>query len=65
MDVVEQAELPATIAERLKDAASYVVPHGIDEAWLADAALAEDVRRRIDAPGDVLSVTELDGAVPC
>lgn len=62
VDVVEQAELPATIAERLKDAASYVVPHGIDEAWLADAALAEDVRRRIDAPGDVLSVTELDGA---
>ncbi len=60
VDVVEQAELPATIAERLKDAASYVVPHGIDESWLADAALADDARRRVDAPGSVLSVTELD-----
>ncbi|MFF5792135.1 lactate utilization protein C [Paeniglutamicibacter sp. NPDC012692] len=65
VDVVEEAELPATIAERLKDAASYVVPHGIDEAWLADAALADDARRRVDAPGAVLGVTDLDetGAV--
>jgi L-lactate dehydrogenase complex protein LldG len=65
VDVVESAELPATIAERLKDATSYVVPHGINEAWLVDAALANDPRRRNDAPGAVLSVTELDntGAV--
>ncbi|WP_411731415.1 LutC/YkgG family protein [Paeniglutamicibacter sp.] len=65
VDVVESAELSATIAERLKDATSYVVPYGIAEAWLADAALANDSRRRIDAPGAVLSVTELDntGAV--
>jgi L-lactate dehydrogenase complex protein LldG len=65
VDVVDSAQLSATIAERLKDATSYVVPHGINEAWLADAALANGSRRRIDAPGAVLSVTELDntGAV--
>jgi L-lactate dehydrogenase complex protein LldG len=65
VDVVESAELSATIAEQLKDATSYVVPHGINEAWLADAALGDDSRRRLDAPGAVLSVTELDniGAV--
>lgn len=60
VDVVESAELSATIAGRLKDATSYVVPHGIDEAWLSDGLLADDARRRIDAPGAVLSVTELD-----
>ena len=60
VDVVEQAGLSAAIAERLKDAASYVVPHGIDEAWLADAALVHDARRRVDAPGSVLGVAELD-----
>lgn len=61
VDVVEAADLSATIAERLKDASSFVVPHGIDETWLADAAPAGDARRRIDAPGAVLSVAELDG----
>ncbi|MFL4474945.1 lactate utilization protein C [Paeniglutamicibacter sp. MACA_103] len=61
VDVVESGQLSATIAERLKDAASYVVPHGIDETWLVDAALANDPRRRNDAPGAVLSVAELDG----
>ncbi|MFL4474956.1 lactate utilization protein C [Paeniglutamicibacter sp. MACA_103] len=50
-----------TSPECLKDAASYVVPHGIDETWLVDAALASGPRRRIDAPGAVLSVAELDG----
>ncbi|MET0871911.1 MAG: lactate utilization protein C [Paeniglutamicibacter terrestris] len=57
VDVVDVPQLPATIAERLKDATSYVVPHGIDTTWLP----ADDARRRIDAPGAVLSVTELDG----
>ncbi len=61
VDVVESAELPATIAERLKDASSYVVPHGINEDWLQDPALVDDARRRIDAPGAVLSVVDLDG----
>lgn len=61
VDVVEAADLSATIAARLKDASSYVVPHGIDETWLVDAALANDPRRRNDAPGAVLSVAELDG----
>ena len=65
VDVVDSAQLSATIADRLKDATSFVVPHGIDETWLADAAPASDARRRTDAPGAVLSVTELDntGAV--
>lgn len=57
VDVVDLPQLPATIAERLKDATSFVVPHGIDTTWLS----ADDARRRIDAPGAVLSVTELDG----
>ncbi|MFL4479770.1 lactate utilization protein C [Paeniglutamicibacter sp. ORCA_105] len=61
VNVVDSGELSATVAERLKDASSFVVPHGIDETWLADAAPAGDTRRRIDAPGAVLSVTELDG----
>ncbi|MDO2934922.1 lactate utilization protein C [Paeniglutamicibacter sulfureus] len=61
VDVVEAADLSATIAARLKDASSFVVPHGIDGTWLADAAPAGDTRRRIDAPGAVLSVAELDG----
>ena len=60
VDVVDLAGLPAAIAERLKDAESYVAPHGIDEAWLASAALAKDSRRRIDKPGSALSVTDLD-----
>jgi L-lactate dehydrogenase complex protein LldG len=60
VDVVDSAQLSATIAERLKDATSYVVPHGINEEWLQDSALADDARRRIDAPGAVLSVAELD-----
>lgn len=61
VNVVEAADLSATIAARLKDASSFVVPHGIDGTWLADAAPAGDTRRRIDAPGAVLSVAELDG----
>lgn len=56
VDVVDATGLPATIAERLKDATSYVIPHGIDETWV-DAA---DTRRRVDVPGAVLSVSELD-----
>ncbi|GAA5226551.1 LutC/YkgG family protein [Paeniglutamicibacter antarcticus] len=61
VDVVATQDLPATIAERLKDATSYVVPHGIDQTWLDTDALREDTRRRIDAPGSVLGVPELDG----
>lgn len=65
VDVVESAQLPETIADRLKDASSYVIPHGIDPAWLDTDALREDARRLIDAPGAVLSVAALDetGAV--
>lgn len=61
VDVVDADKLSATIAERLKDATSYVVPHGINEDWLIDVAPANDSRHRIDAPGAVLSIPELDG----
>lgn len=61
VNVVDVEKLSATIAERLKDATSFVVPHGINQDWLTEAAPANDVRRRIDAPGAVLSIPELDG----
>ncbi|EMQ98731.1 LutC/YkgG family protein [Paeniglutamicibacter gangotriensis] len=60
VDVVDLPHLPATLAERLKDATSFVVPHGIDAEWLVEAAPTDSARLRTDAPGAVLSVTELD-----
>ncbi|WP_104055055.1 MULTISPECIES: lactate utilization protein C [unclassified Arthrobacter] len=58
--VVDEAGLAPRIAELLRDAASYVVPAGIDGAWLADAEAAAPGRRRIDAADAPLSVAELD-----
>src|SRR5690606_32594003 len=60
VDVVDAIQLSATIAERLKDATSFVVPHGIDAAWVAEAGPADNTRQRIDAPGAALTATELD-----
>lgn len=60
VDVVHATQLSATIAERLKDATSFVVPHGINAEWLAEAAPADSTRLRTDAPGAIMSVTELD-----
>ena len=58
--VVDEAGIAPRIAELLVDAAGYVVPAGIDEAWLADAEAGAPGRRRVDAAGARLSVTELD-----
>lgn len=58
--VVTEAELAPRIAELLAGAASYVVPEGIDGAWLAAADAAAPGRRRVDAAGAPLSVAELD-----
>lgn len=58
--VVDEAGLAPRIAELLLDAASYVVPAGLDDAWLADAEALAPGRRRIDAAEAPLSVAELD-----
>ena len=58
--VVDEAGIAPRIAELLVDAAGYVVPAGIDEAWLADAEAGAPGRRRVDTAGARLSVTELD-----
>ena len=60
VDVVDSTQLASTVAKRLQDATSFVVPHGIKEDWLIDAAPANDSRRRIDTPGAILSIPELD-----
>ena len=60
VNVVDEAGLAPRIAELLLDAGSYVVPAGIDGAWLADAEALAPGRRRVDAAGAPLSVAELD-----
>ena len=57
---VVAAELPAALAELLSGAGSYVVPPGIDAAWLDHPDLAGDARRRVDAVDAPLTVAELD-----
>ena len=57
---VAAAELPAALAELLSGAGSYVVPPGIDAAWLDHPDLADDARRRVDAVDAPLTVAELD-----
>ncbi|MFC7861438.1 lactate utilization protein C [Arthrobacter koreensis] len=58
--VVEESGVGPRIAELLDGAASYVVPAGIEEAWLADADAARPGRRRTDSRTEPLTVTELD-----
>ncbi|MFF2676734.1 lactate utilization protein C [Arthrobacter koreensis] len=58
--VVEESGVGPRIAELLDGAASYVVPSGIEEAWLADADAAKPGRRRTDSRTEPLTVTELD-----
>ncbi|WP_461170260.1 LutC/YkgG family protein [Arthrobacter sp. Z1-15] len=58
--VVDQEGVAPRIAELLAEAGSYVVPAGINEAWLADAEAAFPGRRRTDSPEAPLSVPELD-----
>ena len=58
--VVDSAGVAPRIAELLKEAASYVVPAGIDDGWLAAADAAVPGRRRTDSAASPLSVPELD-----
>ncbi|MCC3282161.1 MULTISPECIES: LutC/YkgG family protein [Arthrobacter] len=58
--VLPEAGVAARIAELLSDAGSYVVPAGINEAWLAAADSAAPGRRRTDSRQAPLSVSELD-----
>ncbi|WP_341394196.1 LutC/YkgG family protein [Arthrobacter sp. G119Y2] len=58
--VVDQEGVAPRIAELLAEAGSYVVPAGINEAWLADAEAAFPGRRRTDSPEAPLGVPELD-----
>ena len=61
VSVVDNAEVPARIAELLADAGSYVVPTGLDAGWLTGLELEHDSRRRQDSAAAPLSVAELDG----
>lgn len=56
--VVAAADVPDAVAALLSGASSFVTPEGLDAAWLGE--LADDPRRRVDAPGARLSVAELD-----
>ncbi|WP_066298554.1 LutC/YkgG family protein [Arthrobacter luteolus] len=58
--VLDEAGIGTRIAELLDAAASYVVPEGIDGAWLAAADTAVPGRRRTDSTTAPLSVAELD-----
>lgn len=61
VSVMDNAEVPARIAELLADAGSYVVPTGLDAGWLIGLELEHDSRRRQDSAAAPLSVAELDG----
>ncbi len=61
VSVVDNAEVPARIAELLADAGSYVVPTGLDAGWLTGLELEHDSRRRQDSAAAPLTVAELDG----
>lgn len=61
VDRVTAAEVPRTIARLLGDAKTYVVPHGLPEEWLDAPELHDDDRRLVDAPGQRLTVDQLDG----
>ncbi|WP_102158442.1 LutC/YkgG family protein [Zhihengliuella halotolerans] len=58
VDVVPAADAAAAIAARLAAASSYVVPAGLDEAWLA--AVPAGTRRIVDSPEQPTSVADLD-----
>ncbi|GHD00174.1 LutC/YkgG family protein [Zhihengliuella salsuginis] len=58
VDVVPAADAAATIAARLSAATSYVVPAGLDEAWLAEVPAG--TRRVVDSAEQPASVADLD-----
>ncbi|MFJ2508814.1 LutC/YkgG family protein [Arthrobacter citreus] len=58
--VVEESGVAPRVAELLREASSYVVPQGIEEAWLTEADTAKPNRRRNDSRQAPLSVADLD-----
>lgn len=58
VDVIDLADVHTFVAAKLHAATSVVYPHGLDTGWLQ--ALPESVEHRVDAPGSVLSIPELD-----
>lgn len=58
VQVVTADRVPAAIAAHLRGAESFVTPEGLGAEWLGE--LEQDERRRVDKPGQRLSVTELD-----
>ena len=60
--VVPESDVAARIASLLEGAKTYVVPEGLEAAWLAgmDDDGAGNSRRRTDSPADPLSVADLD-----
>lgn len=61
--VVEEVDLPTRIAALLVDARHYVVPEGIEAAWLVglDSQNGEEGRRRLDSAAAPMTIAELDG----
>ena len=60
--VEEAAAVPRRLAALLEGTGRYAVPHGLDEALLAEADAHDAGSRRVtDAPGQLLGVEELDG----
>lgn len=62
VEVLTAEAVPTALARLLADAASYVVPVGLDEEWFAHPTLEADAgeRRRVDSPGAPLSIAALD-----
>ncbi|MEE1622718.1 LutC/YkgG family protein [Zafaria sp. Z1313] len=57
---IDASALPETLADLLSGATSYVVPPGLEPAWLDHPALANDSRRRTDSIEAPLTLAELD-----
>ncbi|WP_313811403.1 LUD domain-containing protein [Glutamicibacter sp.] len=58
VDVIDEAQIPQSVAAKLEQASSVVYPHGLNQQWLS--ALPSEVAQLADAPGARLSVAELD-----
>ena len=61
--IEEAAEVPQRLAALLEGTGRYAAPHGLDQALFAEADARDggSGRRVTDAPGQRLSVEELDG----
>lgn len=60
--VEDAAAVPRRLAALLEGTGRYAVPHGLDQSLFAEADAHDAGSRRVaDAPGQLLSVEELDG----